>query len=1013
MAALVSVAPADPVWAASVLPCPVLADSVLTESVLSGSGPAGPVLTGSVPADFAAADSAGHSPVRHEGITQFVQSLLTTKNGLPQNSVHSIAQTRDGYMWFGTEEGLVRFDGVHATVFDTIHFKALGDNYIGVLAAARDGSLWVGSRTGLLHFHDGVFQAYLKAKSPISTILEAANGVVWVGTMDGLYSVDGEQIRRYTTQDGLPGNAVNAIAQGTDQTVWLGTDKGVASWKDGAFHAYGVRDGFPSGNVLALAASLDGSLWIATSKGLLKWNGRRIVAIPAVAMPSYANITSLLEDSGGTLWIGFSHNGIGSLRNGVFTAYTARQGLPSDDVSRIFQDRDGHFWVGLLDGGAVELRHGIFSSFGKPEGLSEDMVWSALEARDGSLWVGTNNRGLNHLELDGKVRVYGPKDGLPGGSAFALAESPDGSLWIGSEHGKLSRFRNGRITAVPVPEQKADINSILYDRNGDLWIAFHQTSGLMRMHGGHFQQFTVPGLANTFAIDRDGSVWVATDHGGVNHIQLNGQITSYTTENGLLSNFAQSVYIDKEDVVWVGTSPGGLNRIENGRITTYTPDQGLFDLTVGTIIEDDEGYLWMSSDRGIWKVRKSELNDYAAGRVHAIHSIVYGAADGLRSTECNFGPSSSVWKSRDGRLWFATTGGIASVDPAHSEITTGRPSLLIEQVLVNQKPVPFESGVTAGPGGGDLEIRFTAPDFVAPGRIRFRYRLEGFDTKWVDAGERREAIYTKLPPGSYRFELQGTNGDEDWSASALGMAVRLTPHFWQTEWFLALCVLLLLLLIAFLFWLRVRLLVSSNRELEEKVSRRTEQLQDAIRITEAARKALEEQAARDGLTQLWNRGTIFEMLHMELVRALRKKQPVTVLMMDVDNFKSINDTRGHLVGDKVLRALARCIEEHVRQYDFTGRYGGEEFVIVLPGCSLEDGVMRAEEFRLAIAEMKITDGAVTFGVTCSFGVACCDGEMDSEEMIRRADEALYEAKRAGRNCVRGCDEEQRSLAVSS
>ena len=359
----------------------------------------------------------------------------------------------------------------------------------------------------------------------------------------------------------------------------------------------------------------------------------------------------------------------------------------------------------------------------------------------------------------------------------------------------------------------------------------------------------------------------------------------------------------------------------------------------------------------------------------------------------------SVWKGSDGRLWFATIAGVASVNPTHSQIAISESSPLIESVLFKRHPIRFDQGAVAGPGGGDLEIQFTTPDFVAPRRIQFRYRLLGSDADWVEVGDRRQAFYTKLPPGHYLFEVQGASGAHAWNSNVARLAIVLKPHFWQTRWFQGLCGLVLLVVAAAVYRFRVRYLVERNRELEDRVIQRTAELQEALKLAEGAQLALREQATKDDLTKLWNRRSIFEFLDRELLHAKRKVLPVSVLMADLDHFKLVNDTHGHSTGDQVLVEVAARFARLTRPYDFAGRYGGEEFVIVLPGCSLADGLKRAEEFRCAIAGTPILAGSGPVAVTCSFGVAENSGNSSAEELINKADEGLYCAKRFGRNCV--------------
>ena len=627
------------------------------------------------------------------------------------------------------------------------------------------------------------------------------------------------------------------------------------------------------------------------------------------------------------------------------------------------------------------------------------MVWSLLQARDGSLWVGTNSKGLNHVMKDGKIRVFTTRDGLPDGSINGLCEGRDGSLWIGSEHGVLSRLHAGQITSYRDSEiPDARIASILEDKTGDLWLSFHELNGLVRFHNGRFEHYKSPGLLNTAVFAPDGSIWLGSDHGGVTHFS-EGSFSSYTTENGLLNNFAQAVYVDREGVIWAGTSPGGLNRIKNGKVTTYSVAQGLFDLTVGAIVEDDSGNLWMTCNKGIFRVRKQELNDYADGKVDSIHSIVYGTADGLRAAECNFGSTPSVWKGPNGRLWFATVAGVASIDSKLGQVVPAPPRTTVESVVVNQVNVPLHRKVTAGPGSTDLEVRYTAPDFVAPDRIRFRYRLRGFDTRWVEVGSRRQAFYTRLPPGVYLFEVQGAYAEGQWGPSSTFIELHMTPHIWQTGWFRFACGLILLFISAASYRLRTGYLIRRNGELEQRVLQRTAELQKATRAAEAAQAALQEQATRDSLTKLWNRRSIFEILQREIDRSCRENSSVCILMADLDHFKQVNDTYGHLAGDCVLQEVARRIGVLMRPYDAVGRYGGEEFMIVLPGCTQADALKRAEELRRTVYDLPIPFGSESLTVTCSFGLASALNVLGCQELVAAADKALYTAKRTGRNRV--------------
>ena len=931
-------------------------------------------------------------------LSHFVQTELTDKVGLPQNSVSSITQTTDGYLWFGTEEGIARFDGVRVTVFSTITHRELKDNYIAALASGKDGSLWIGTRSGLLQYKNGVFKDIFHLEHPINVLFEGVDGTIWVGTYGKLYAVQRGVTHVYGPGDGIPPADILSITQNPDGSLLLGCPSGLFEFFHGRFIPVSAPGIAPNTPIQRVLSSRDGSVWIVTPTQLLQWKGKNITRWPTTALPAHNRISSLVEDRNGRLWIGLDHGGIAYLQNGQFLRYSSKDGLPADDVKKIFEDREGHIWVGLSESGVVELREGLFETFGVREGLSENMVWTVMEARDGSEWVGTNSKGLNHILKDGTVRTYTARDGLPREGVAGISEGTDGTIWIGSEHGTLSSLRGGKIQQYHFKNgNDSRLTAILQDKSGDLWLLYHRVDGLVRFHQGQFQQFKVPGLLNTGSIAPDGSLWLGSDHGGVIHFQ-NGTVTNYTTQNGLLSDFAQAVYIDREGVVWAGTSPGGLNRIKNGTITTYSLDQGIFDLTVGSVIEDDYGNLWMTCNRGIFRVSKSELNAYAEGKISAVHSVVYGTADGMREAECNFGDTPSVWKGAGGKLLFATVAGVASIFPNQTQTHQPAPDILIEDVLSSGKSVPFEDGVRVAPGTSNFEIRFSAPDFISPRRLRFRYRLNKLDQNWIDAGFRRMAIYNRIEPGNYTFEIQAAREVDRWDSETTSLKVAVLPYFWQTRWFRTLCGLLVLGIAVLLYRLRTRALIRRNLQLEARVLQRTKELEEANAATEAARAALLEQATKDGLTKLWNRRSIFEIIDREISLSTREGRSFCVLMADIDHFKSLNDSLGHQAGDCVLQTIAGRMGGAVRPYDAVGRYGGEEFVLMFSHCGVADGLTRAEELRSAIASEPVMYGEHVIHVTCSFGLALyTDGTIS--ELIAAADEGLYTAKRAGRNCV--------------
>ncbi len=384
--------------------------------------------------------------------------------------------------------------------------------------------------------------------------------------------------------------------------------------------------------------------------------------------------------------------------------------------------------------------------------------------------------------------------------------------------------------------------------------------------------------------------------------------------------------------------------------------------------------------------------------------LLLGGLLGLLTPACSAADRSDA-TDPNRAYWPINAARPAAIHPAHSEIQAAHLRSLIEQVRFNQTPLSFDQGgVTAGPGAGDLEIEFASP--AAGASDSLHYKLVGVDQDWKDAGKEREVIYSHLAPGHYEFDFE--QGENEKGSIAESIPITVIEPYWQTGWFRSVCAIYLMFVILILHKLRVRHLVRHALKLQEIVNQTRAELTLAAKVAGDAQEALKEQALKDSLTGLWNRRAIFAMLEREVCRAQRDRFPITLLMLDLDHFKQINDTHGHLIGDEVLRETAGRLIEAMRPYDFAGRYGGEEFLIVLPSCSPLNGLRRAETFRRAIAERPVPTALGPMAVTCSLGVAAYDGSMPTEDLIHQADEALYRAKRMGRNCV--CDGEQRAVA---
>ena len=787
---------------------------------------------------------AGLNPAK--AITQYTHDVWQTEQGLPQNTIPAMVQTRDGYIWLGTELGLVRFDGVRFTVFDEASTPEIKSNIVVALVEDRQGRLWIGTQGGgLTCLQGGKFTTYTTANGlsndSVLSLYEDREGSLWIGTdgggldrlKDGRFSV-------YTTKAGLANDAVFSVTEDRQGSLWIATHAGLNRLKDGVFTTYATKDGLKNAYVRSVHEDRQGRLWVATiGGGLSRLDGSRFTTYTTQDGLSNNEVWTLYDDSQGSLWIGTS-GGLDRFRDSRFEAYTSKNGLSSDSVWSILEDREGSLWLGTRAGGLNRLQDGKFTTFSAQEGLSNDVVLPVYEGQDGSLWVGTAGAGLNRIK-DGKITTYTTKNGLSNDFVFSVAGDGNGNLWIGTRKG-LDRFKNGKFTTYTTAQGLPnDIVLVTYvDPKGDLWIGGR--GGLSRFQNGRFTTYTrKDGLSNEFVMsieaDRQGSMWIGTGGGGLNRFQ-DGKLTAYTTKQGLSSDVVMTTYGDPQGTLWIGTDNGGLNRFKDGKFTSYRMRQGLFDDTIFRILEDDNGNLWMSSDRGVFRVSKQQLNDFADGKIARISSVAYGTAEGMKSQDCNGGYQPAGWKTKDGRLCFPTMKGVSVIDPK-IRLSSVQLPVLVENIGLGDRLLDPSAGIQLPPDSSRFDFQYTALGFRAAEKITFKYKLEGFDKDWVDAGTRRVAYYTNVPPGHYRFHVTAADGDGLGNEQGAACDLRLAPHFYQTAWFFGFCGILGVGVLAGGDRLRTRAMAAKEKQLSLRVDQRTQELQQEIVVRKHVEKDLE------------------------------------------------------------------------------------------------------------------------------------------------------------------------------
>ena len=769
--------------------------------------------------------------------------------GLPQNAVLAVLQTRDGYLWLATKGGVSRFDGVRFTTFDDRDKTQLRESEIWALAEARDGSLWFATYGGgVSRMKNGRFTVYTTENGLVnnyvtSLIADDRDGSVWIGSEGGLSRFHNEQFTNYLTRDGFAQPAVRGMYLDRDGSIWMGTVPGaIYRFADGVMRQQQFHGAMPNGEVWSMTRDGDGAMWFATLDGLFREKDGQIVRFTTDDGLLTNRMRLVSADREGTVWIGTT-TGLMSYRDGVFTAYSFGWGTAAAvDITTISTDREGSVWLGSRTDGLIRLRRGQFTSYGARHGLPADYAAAVLEDSRGTMWVGTD-AGLAVFEGT-SIRSLAQGHGLAPKLVSSIAEDRAHHLWVATEDGVFRTVRPVDCASGPCRPQFQRVTTgfsrvLFEDRDGAMWIGMN-LDGLLEYRNGRVTHYTVAhGLPNNavrgIQQDRDGSLWIATRGGGLGRLR-NGTFTTYTEKDGLATSGVQSLFMDRENTLWLGTRQG-LNRLKDGTFTTFTINDGLYSNYVYNITEDDLGNLWMSCSKGAFRVAKRQLDDFAAGRISSFESVVYGLEHGLASTVASVGHFPGAYKSSDGRVWLAWAIGLSVIDPRRVATNSLVPPVHVEDVAIDGRLFSRRDRADAGPGRGDLVFRYTGLSLLAPEKVRFKYKLDGYDAEWVDAADRRAAYYSNIPPGRYTFRVKAANNEGIWNEVGDSFDIYLAPHFYQTRTFYAVSFLMFALTLFGGVRLRVRSLKQRERQLAELVDQRTEELQLAKNAAEVAARA--------------------------------------------------------------------------------------------------------------------------------------------------------------------------------
>lgn len=934
------------------------------------------------------------------------------EDGLQHNLVHAVAQDRDGYLWVGSWEGAARFNGRYFVAFD--EHSLPGIPLVGVRTILRDADdalLFGTTQHGVIRLADGIWsrlEPTVERKLRVISLARAHDGSLWMGTDRSVWRLwpDG---RLDSLEDiGLPHGVVFALLDLGERGMLIGSAHGLFGFRDGHLQDIGSQHGLDGTHIRTLLRRRDGSLIVGGDHGAFLLEGDA----PARLLLSQ-QVESLLEDRDGTLWLGTATGGLVRLRDGIAEAIDARLGLDGRGSQALMEDREGLLWAGTTNGlyriadaaafgldtsrglgdnyPRVILRHVDDTMYvGHASGLDrwrgdaiepvsmhglESSVLALAPARDGGLWLGTYDRGVLHLSMQDMVQPLEGLDGLRSRHVRALQETADGSLWIGTPNGLSRRHPDGRLEHIENQPGQLDsfVRGISPARDGGLWIS-HST-GLMRWHPDERMQRwhseeDFPGMGSFDVLETtDGSAYIGTDH--------------------------------------------GLLRLRNGQITQYDRHAGLPSETLLRLLQGPQGVLWVCSNRGAFRIDPAQLEEIDAGIRTTLSVDVLDHAKGMPSSQCNGGSSPAGDFDGLGRLWLPTARGVAVIDPdatvAHNRVEV---PVQIESLHVDAKPLAPTMRHKLQASSRRVVVRYVGLHFRDPLGVRYRYRMAGFHDDWMDAGSDTEAVYTNLPSGPLRFEVQAAMSPVDWNAPGefptAVLELEQLPPYWRQPWFFTLVLIGLSgVILALLAWRSAsyrrrqaaltRIIEERTRELRTK----NNALRRAGRERESLLQQLAWQAMHDDLTGLPNRRAGKARLGEAVHAAESTGEPLCVALLDIDHFKRINDAYGHEAGDTMLRHICTLMNqagfvapEHI------ARYGGEEFLLLLPGMTLDTAAahLRTLVRGIAISPATLADGRL-LACSVSVGVTQWQPGDTPDFIVAQADRSLYVAKERGRDRV--------------
>lgn len=927
-------------------------------------------------------------------LNRYFSETWGTTDGLPHNSIHALAQTKNGYLWIATWEGVARYNGSDFDVFGRGGVTGLPDSGVRSLhyIASNDELLVAGSRGGITSLIDGKWKAQDNLPSMVNHAFKDREGRSWFALEDaGVIQRTPDGSEKQFIED----SSAYRIAQDKNGTIWFATSQGLFEFSDGKFAPVSSSIQALHSPLFVVEVDSKGKILVGSEQGV--WTKTTNGFIPLHAGLSEESVSSLLVDHIGSIWVGTFNHGVYRLSNLGLEKLDATAGLPNNRIFSLYEDTEKSIWIGT-NGGLFRLRQALFTTFTANQGLSSSFVRAVLPIPNGKLFVG----GSSGLDIfDGKNFTHIPSPFPRPISVLSLTQANENTVLVGTYTDGILKYENGILTPYLSRDNglpSNEVRALLVANDQSIWIGTAQGLVCRKADGELIYFDESSGLPANFIMglmeDINGRIWAATGI-GLAYYEDNS-IFEVTFPEASDVGHAFGFFITEKGT-WMSTDRGiGYFDNETQQVRVIGKSQGLPVDKVFAVAIDDADRMWISSNQGVMVTTMESVSAYLNGSTDTVFFDHFKSEDGLLSIQVNGGSQPSLNIDEQDNVWFPTAKGLATVNTSNlKRISDYSVPVIVDQIILDNERFSLDSTTQTIDIPSDVtrvSFEYAGLGFAMPSRIEFKVLLEGYDKYWVDRQKLRIAEYTNLLPGTYTFRVKARYSGGVWKENDKPVSINIQPKYYQTVSFITAVILAICASILLLFKLRFHHLKKSESRLKQRVDEQTKSL-------EIQTKRFEFQATHDELTGLPNRRAFDQRLTEHFARAKLENSPLCLAIIDIDFFKQVNDQFSHLIGDKVLQRVAQRLQMLAPDDAMCARWGGEEFTVLLPNCSLQNAFETATMLQLDIEKHDFSDIAPSLRVTISIGVASAKNASDYDRLLSHADQALYQAKQTGRNKV--------------